>query len=396
MALSDAPTAKAPKWLELTCFALIVAQATYLVAAAFNSLWIAAPDGHGAVTDFVNVWAAGKLTLQGLSASAYDWPAHKAMEEVAIGHAFDGYFGWHYPPMFLFAAATLALCSYPLAFAGWLIVTFPAYIAAVRTIIGDRTGYVFALAFPAILSNFIVGQNGFLTAGLLGGTLYFIELRPLLAGILLGLLTYKPHFGLLFPFVLAASGHWRVFIAAGVTAAIIAAASWLAFGTETWIAFFGSISHTSQAFLSDGWANFGKLQTAFGLTRVFGGSETMAWALQATVALAVAAAVISIWRSKADRDLKAAALGVGTLLATPYLYTYDLVTLAVPLAFLIRLGRRDGFLLHEIPAIAFACALIAVFPFLTLPVGFAAVAIVAVLVVQRSLGAPEPGAVTAR
>ena len=47
--------------------------------------------------------------------------------------------------------------------------------------------------------NALVGQNGFLTAALIGGTLYLIPIRPVLAGICLGLLTYKPQYGLLFP-----------------------------------------------------------------------------------------------------------------------------------------------------------------------------------------------------
>ena len=181
-----------------------------------------------------------------------------------------------------------------------MVATFPLYLAAVRAIVGERVGYLLAAAFPAVLCNFIVGQNGFLSAALLGGALLFIERRPVLAGMLIGLLTYKPHLGLLFPIVLAASGHWRVFIAAGITAALMALVSWRAFGTDTWLAFFGNIGHTSQAFLSDGWADFGKLQTVFGLTRMLGGAEPLAWTLQGDVALACAAAVALLWRSDAD------------------------------------------------------------------------------------------------
>ena len=176
----------------------------------------------------------------------------------------------------------------------------------------------FAAAFPAVLANFIAGQNGFLSAALLGGALLMLIERPILAGVLLGLLTYKPHLGLLFPIVLAASGHWRAFITAGIVAALMAIASWGAFGTETWTAFFANIGHTSQAFLSDGWADFAKLQTAFGLVRTLGGSEPLAWSVQAVLALMAAAAVTALWRSRADYEVKAAALGVGAMLATPY------------------------------------------------------------------------------
>jgi hypothetical protein len=378
-----------PRPIELVAFALVVAHVIYLAACYVEGSWLIGPDGKGIASDFVNVWAAGKFVLQSTPSLAYDWPAHKAMEEVAVGHAFNGYFGWHYPPMFLFAAAVLALMPYAAAYALWVFVTFPAYLVTVRAIIGERSGYLLAAGFPAVLSNFVVGQNGFLTASLLGGTLYFLPVRPILAGCLLGVMTYKPHFGLLFPLVLAASGAWRTFIAAGVVATLLAAISWLAFGSETWIAFVWSVPHTSQAFLSDGWADWAKLQTLFGLARTIGAGETVAWTLHIAFALALAAAVTMIWRGDDAYELKAAALATAAMLATPYLYTYDLVVLAVPLAFLFRLGRTAGFLRFELGGIALACALIVSFPFVTAPVGFAAVLVIAALIARRLLVTPQ-------
>jgi hypothetical protein len=279
----------------------------------------------------------------------------------------------------------LSLLPYAIAYVIWVLATFPAYLLAVRVIIGDRIGYLLAAAFPAVLSNFVVGQNGFLTAGLVGGALVLLERRPVWAGVLLGLLTYKPHLGLLFPIALVAGGYWRAFFAAAIVATLMVAASLIAFGADAWHAFFGNIGHTSQAFLSEGWADFSKLQTAFGLTRTLGGSEILAWSVQTAVALAAAAAVALLWRSRAPYEIKAAALGVGAMLATPYLYTYDLVVLAVPLAFLFRLGRARGFLAHELASIGLACLLILIFPFVKAPVGFAAVLVVTALIGYRAL-----------
>jgi arabinofuranan 3-O-arabinosyltransferase len=76
------------------------------------------------------------------------------------------------------------------------------------------------------------------------------------------------------------------------------------------------------------------------------------------------------------------------MLVTPYLYTYDLVVLAVPLAFLFRLGRARGFLPHEMAGIGIACLLILIFPLVKAPVGFAAVLVVAALIARRAL-APQ-------
>jgi hypothetical protein len=378
------PERALPRPIELIAFALVVAHAVYLLTAFVQGIWVVAPNGSGIDTDFVNVWAAGKLALQGHAPVAYDWPAHKAIEEIAVGHPFEGYYGWHYPPPFLFAAAALATMPYAPSLLFWVFATFPAYLGAIRAIVGERSGYLLAAAFPAVLANFIPGQNGFLTTGLMGASLLFIDKRPVIGGIFLGLLTYKPHLGLLFPVVLAVSGHWRAFFSAGAVALAMAAASWLAFGTETWSAFFASISHTSQAFLSDGWANWSKLQTVFGLARTIGLSETMAWSLQGLMS-AIAAVVVSLlWQRELPYPLKAAALATGAMLATPYLYTYDLVVLAIPLAFLFRLGREREFLRYEIAGMGTACALVLIYPFVMLPTGLAATLIVAALILRRA------------
>jgi arabinofuranan 3-O-arabinosyltransferase len=72
------------------------------------------------------------------------------------------------------------------------------------------------------------------------------------------------------------------------------------------------------------------------------------------------------------------------MLATPYLYIYDFPVLAIPLAFVMRMGLRDGFLSYELPGIALACGLILAFPFLAVPTGFIAVLVVTALIVRRA------------
>src|SRR5207248_6528515 len=155
--------------------------------------------------------------------------AHRQMQEAAVGYAFEGAYRWHYPPPFLFAAALAALLPFVPAGIAWLAATGALYAAAVRGIIGHRAGWLFALGFPGAMWNVTAGQNGFLTAALIGGALSFLERHPMLAGCCLGLLTYKPQLGVLFPLVLAASGRWRAFWSAAAMALAVAALSWLAF-----------------------------------------------------------------------------------------------------------------------------------------------------------------------
>ena len=95
------------------------------------------------------------------------------------------------------------------------------YLVVTRAIVGRPFGWMLALAAPMVLNNALVGQNGFLTAALIGGTLYLMPVRPILAGICLGLLSYKPQYGLLFPLVLIAAAQWRTFFSAAVTTVLM-------------------------------------------------------------------------------------------------------------------------------------------------------------------------------
>jgi arabinofuranan 3-O-arabinosyltransferase len=343
------------------------------------------PQGRPIANDFVNVWAAGRLALDGQAPAAYDWTLHRAAEVRAVGYDFDGYYGWHYPPPAFFFAATLATLPYLVAAIVWLVTTLAAYVAAIAGILGLRTGVLFALGFPAAIWNVTAGQNGFLTAALIGGTLGLLERQPVLAGICLGLLTYKPQFGLLFPIVLIADRRWLTIAVATLTAIVLAALSWLAFGSASWEAFVHWAPLSSHALIDQGALDWYRLQSVFAFARAHGGSETLAWTVQGVLTLSLAVGLVWLWKSRAAFELKAAALAAGALLATPYLFMYDLVVLAVAVAFMLRLALAHEFLSRiEIASLAAAAALILIYPYVKTNVGLAAVVIVMILVMHRA------------
>jgi arabinofuranan 3-O-arabinosyltransferase len=377
------PALPAARLIAVIGLTLALGYAIVLAGACIDGVWLIDTQGRPFANDFVNVWAAGRLALDGHAASAYDWTLHRAAEVRALGHGFDNYYGWHYPPTFLFAAAALALMPYTAAALVWLGVTLPAYVAAVRAIVGEHAGIFVALGFPAVLWNASAGQNGFLTAALIGGTLMLMQKRPVLAGICLGLLSYKPQFGLLFPIALIAGAQWRTIASAAAVTCGLAALSLVAFGLQSWQAFIAWMPTTSHVVLGEGSSDFSRLQSLFGLVRSLGGSETLAWGAQGALALMLVVAIAWLWRSRVEFELKAAALACAALLATPYLYMYDLVALAVPVAFLLRLSLRQGFLAGEVFGLAATTALLLIFPYAKTQVGLAATAIVAGLIVQR-------------
>ena len=353
------------------------------------------PRGRPIANDFVNVWAAGRFALDGQAPAAYDWTAHRDAEVRAVGYDFDGYYGWHYPPPAFFFAAALATLPYLVAAIIWLLTTLAAYVAAIAGILGLRTGVLFALGFPAAIWNVTAGQNGFLTAAQIGGTLGLLERQPALAGICLGLLTYKPQFGLLFPIVLIADRRWLTIAVAALTAIVLAALSWLAFGSASWAAFVHWAPLSSHALIDQGALDWYRLQSVFAFARAHGGGETLAWTVQGIVSLVLAVGLAWLWKSRAAFELKAAALAAGALLATPYLFMYDLVVLAVAVAFLLRLALAREFLSRiEIAALAAAGALILIYPYVKTQVGLAAVAIVMILVMHRAFAQARSASAT--
>ncbi|MDB5575789.1 MAG: hypothetical protein JWR80_965 [Bradyrhizobium sp.] len=381
-----------PPALLNVCFALAVINISFFPIAYLAHWWIYDTAGLGIPTDFVNVWAAGRLALDGQPAQAWDWNIQKQVEVALLGQDFTGYFAWHYPPPFLFVASLLAHFPYAVAFIGWALVSLVPYLAMMRAIVGRPFGLLLAVAVPMAFNNVLVGQNGFLTAALIGGTLYLMPIRPVLSGICLGLLSYKPQYGLLFPLVLIAASQWTVFFTAASVTLAMALASWLAFGTESWQAFFHWMPMFSQAFLTEGKAPWWKMQSLFALVRTFGGTEQLAWIFHWIFAGAVAVVLALMWRSRVRYAVKAAALATGTLLTTPYLFMYDMMVLAIPVAFLVRMGLSSGFRAYELPALACALAMIAGFILTGVPLGFGAALIVAALVLRRAdlWRRPEP------
>jgi hypothetical protein len=378
-----APPFSAARTIKLIGLTLALGYLIVLGGTFLKGDFLLDSGGRPIANDFVDVYAAGRLTLDGDPAAAYDWPTHKQTEVGAVGHDFADYYGWHYPPTFLFAAAALASLPFVVAALVSLMATLAAYVAAMAGILG-RTGIFVALGFPAALWNLTAGQNGFLTAALIGGTLGLLERRPALAGVCLGLLTYKPQFGLLFPLVLIADRRWLTIAVAAAVALGFAALSWLAFGSASWEAFVHWLPITSHEILGQGRADFGRLQSLFGLVRAHGGSEQMAWTVQAIGSVGVAFGVTLLWRSRAPYELKAAALAAGTLVVTPYLYMYDLTALAIAVAFLLRYALERYFLASEVFGLSCAGALILSFPYAKTHVGLAAVLIVLALVAQRA------------
>jgi hypothetical protein len=293
-----------------------------------------------------------ELTWQGKPVDAYNPALQHAAEKAAFGGREVPFFGWHYPPFFFAIAFLVAALPYAWGLALWLAASCAAYLAVIRSILPRNETLLIAAAFPAVFVNAGHGQNGFLTAALLGGALQMLDRRPWLAGVLIGLLPYKPQFGVLIPIALLASQRWSTIVAAAATIAALVAISFATLGAGVWHAFIDSMTFTQTVVLEQGGTGWEKI--IFSAARNWGADIKTAYAIQTALVVTLAATLAWLWHSDAAFELKASALATASLLATPYVLDYDLVVLAVAIAFFARHGFARGFRDYEISLLAAA------------------------------------------
>lgn len=332
------------RWRFALAFACILFGLLYLIVGLASAWRI---DGPGLVNaglplgrDFVAFWSASVLALDGAPEAVFTLKRIHAYQIAAAGAPVD-VTAWHYPPTFLLAVLPLAHFPYVTALALWLLVPVVAFWAVLRKLCGNDLFATLLLLFPGVTLCLVSGQNGVITAALLGGAMLALETRPALAGIVFGLLTYKPHLAaLVFPALLFGR-HWQVFTIAAMTGLAMIAVSLLVFGTPVWAAFFGNLDFVTRV-VDSGAVPWVRMPTVYAAARVMGFDAATGRIVQLAATAATAAVVCAIWYRHAAIAWRGAALALGLPLATPYAFDYDLVVLVLPLAWLLlgKIGER--------------------------------------------------------
>lgn len=349
---------------------LVATLAAYAIGAAVvvqlytPAQWPLDMVNHAVGRDFVNVWAAGRLVLEGQVAVLFDPDAYLAALGRLVHPALAPHV-WSYPPTTLLIAAPFGLLPYGWALALWTLAGLAAFVAVSRIGLDARPARIVTallLVAPATFNNIICGQNGFLTAALLAGGFLLLDTRPMAAGLLLGLLSYKPHLGLVVVPALIALGAWRTVAAAALTALALAAASVLAFGLEPWRLFFGLTLHNQAAMLETFHGFFTRmLVSPYSGLRHLGWSHASAMLTQAGLSALTIAAVVLLVRRARNREDVLAIVAAAAFVVSPYTLTYDLPVLALVIARYAE--RRPHWTRREAYLLGFAWAI----PMLTIP-----------------------------
>lgn len=329
-----------PSHKRINQYALVLLLLMLVITAKFIfENFLSDTDTARPARDFIAFWASSKLTLAGTPEVAYNMAALIAVMKEAVGY--ENGFAWLYPPTLQLLTAPLATIDYKWAYSAFMMASLALYLFSAVRLANDSRYTLGIIAFPPIYICIVYGQISLLTASLAMLGLHCMQRRPMLSGILIGLLAIKPQMAILFPIAMLAGRHWRAMAAAATTQITLITASLICFGIKPWHGFLASTGQ-ARAWLEDGQLSWEKLISAFALSKMLGATTPQAYFIQGLVALAAIGVLAHVWRQTTNFQLRGSALILATLIATPYAYEYELVWLIIPLLLQTQYGLAHG------------------------------------------------------
>ena len=308
-------------WTSIWAGSIAFAAAAMVIDALRSERWLILGR------DFSNMWTSGRLALEGHAHRAFDVDAFRLalldkLQMLSLQN-------FSYPPHTLFLNAPFGAMPYFAAFALWSVVGLSMFAFAARSYLPKGFPAWLAAATPA--AGFCVwdGQYGLFLGALWLCVFGLIDRRPVRAGILAGIMTIKPHLGLLIAAILTRS--WRALAAAVVTTLLLVGASAAAFGAGTWPDFLLQTTAAQADVLTR--------QTGDFYFKLMVGSYTAFGKGAVGVAAQVMFAGFALWKLWAIRRLPskdlAFPMSTATFLIVPYVFNYDMTVVGLGFAIIL-------------------------------------------------------------
>lgn len=325
------------RWIGFSLFVIY--------AVGFSKYWLSydgfvGPTGQPFGHDFYCFWTASRLLLSGQLSTILDQTAFQAALDTYLPGQVAQY-PWNYPPTYLILVSPLALLPLPISYFVFMGGTFAAMVWALQRLY-PRPEILWLLVMSGVPAmNMAYGQNGFLTATLMAlGMRAILDQRVILAGVCIGLLTFKPHLGVLIPFALLAARQYRIFASISICTLVFVGLSLLFYGPQSWISFYQATTSMSDL-VADGGLRWWHLPTVYGMLRGIGLDSALSIALQAIVSLLMVGLIWRVWRGGVT-PIAIAILMPATILASPYLLVYDLMVMSICVVLWARLAVESG------------------------------------------------------
>lgn len=325
--------------LGLVIAALAIGLYVHEILAYPSLTYFAGPVPGG---DYYSFWAPARLVWFGEAYGAYDPAVLTPMLRTMMATTPGAYSSpLYYPPSYLLFLAPFGLLDYFASFMAFALCGTGLYLFTLWFITRWRWFVPFMLCSGAIWVNLVCGQNGLYTASLFGLGFVLLPTAPLAAGVMFGLLTFKPQLGLLIPVALLALRQYRSIGMAALAFLALFVLAGVLFGPDIWL-WSASGMFTAGFNLAAEQRLWGRMPSAFALLRMSGLAPGQALLLHFLLVVPVVALTWVIWRRSRNYNLNSAATACLALLASPFLYDYDMALLGVAIAFLAPEIARSG------------------------------------------------------
>jgi hypothetical protein len=372
-------TSVSSRWAYVITAVLLIG----IVAGSPNFRPTSHPQASPFAGDFLQEWIAGHMLRQGDHAKFYDPEYAKHWEHrteiVGLEWSHDEYFPMVYPPFYYAWVLPLSYLSFTTAAYVWLSILLLAYFAAWRIFVclpgsSNNPPHAFllplSLLFVPLIENITSCQKGTLLLLVLTATYALLTRgRPFSAGLVFGLMAFKPQFALPLAVVMLCKQQWRFVLGGLTTGTLLAGVCWLM--SQDLCTQYIAFSRHATDYMQNGGYDLTKSHALYGsLTLLLGqGSITpLVQAVTGVAALLTLGMVALVWRGPlcfhhARFQSQFAVLIIATILLSPHVYTYDLTMLLLPMGLL----AREAFASHAVqpaswrPAQAFGWIAITLF-----------------------------------
>ena len=293
-------------------------------------------------SDFGIFWAVAQLLHEGQAIKAYDATAVHQVTQQFMPALKKGTFGWFYPPQYF-------IFLYPLGWFGylWSYLIFEGLslwlaILGLRRLLPDARWVLLILGFGGVAINLGYGQNAFQTLALLTWIIVLQEKAPIRAGILTGIMCYKPQLMLMIPVMFLQNSNWRAIVSGLVTLFCLVGLSMLLWDANLWLVWLKSMSMATQALAKGGQHYWAMVYSLFAFVHRFGLSTELSMLVQIVQGLILFVITVKMTNNSQDRDLNNALWILTGLMMTPYLIEYEAAILLLPLVLYVKSGLNTG------------------------------------------------------
>ena len=331
---------------------LLIAAAILLFSPNFKSIEGVRSGSLGG--DFLQEWVGGYIANSEEPDRIYDLDHFKAIQHdpeiVGFQWPEKSYFPAVYPPFFYQMMRPFSVLPYPIASKIWLLISALAvsisgwllwrfYLPARKLVL---IGLFALIVFVPLITCLVTGQKAaFLLLVLTGTFLLLHHEQPLSAGLVFGLIAFKPHLGLVIGIAMLLKRQWAFAAGAITTVALMVGVSWW-ISPKLWTDYFEVVMGMNN-YVESGGYQLTDSHSLWGAVQLgLASFEPPSWLVKAITGLSMVAVVwllVRIMRGPIKTNSgtfasQFAGLVIAMVMLSPHFYSYDLTILLLPMVLL--------------------------------------------------------------